>query len=198
MKKLTLIVCAASIAFLSSCSGGGGKKVVIMASGSITVKDNVITLDPSNRHNEETIPVSSDELIIKSPEGETRLPVPGKGLYLVNLKKDTLVGSYQRVGTGEGEKKITREELSRRVDSLSQLMAGTNISGSSRSFNIPPNKSAKISENSEAEIIGPFRKLPGSYEAGKEHEIYKFYTNKEVLEIINRLKPLATDSTSQQ
>jgi hypothetical protein len=197
MKKLTLIVCTACIVFFSSCSGDA-KKVVVMASGTITVKDNVITLDPSNRHNEQTIPVSADKLIVKSPEGEVELPVPGKGLYVLNLKKDTLVGSYQRVGAGEGEKKITREELSRRVDSLSQLMAGTNTGGSGRNFNIPPNKVAKISENAEAEIIGPFRKLPGSYEAGKEHEIYKFYTNKEVVEIINRIKPLTADSTSQQ
>jgi hypothetical protein len=45
-----------------------------------------------------------------------------------------------------------------------------------------------VTENTAAEIIGPFRKLPPSFQGGREYEIYKFYTNSEIREIIEKLR----------
>ena len=47
---------------------------------------------------------------------------------------------------------------------------------------------AKITKNTDAQIIGPFRKIPGSFDPSKEHEVYKFFTNKEISDIIEKVK----------
>ena len=86
--------------------------------------------------------------------------------------------------------KLTQEDLVKKIDSLEQLMAGKNISAQSRNFCIAPGTITRISENTQAQIIGPFLKMPSSFEGGKEYEIYKFSTNKEVHELVQKLKAL--------
>jgi hypothetical protein len=115
----------------------------------------------------------------------------------LNLKKDTLVGSYQRVGSENSQQVITQENLKLRIDSLNQLMAGTNTNTSNRNFCIPPNQIAKVSANTNAEIIGPYKTVPGSFAAGKEHEIYKFYTNKEMQEIVGKLSKMVEQAPAE-
>ena len=109
------------------------------------------------------------------------------------MKKDTLVGSYQRTGTDNSQQVISQEDLFNRVDSLNKLMAGTNVSEGARNYNIPPFSIKKITNNTDAQIVGPFRKLPGSFDPSKEHEVYKFYTNKEVVEIVENVKKLLSN-----
>ena len=159
-----------------------------MASGSIKAEGNTITLQPGTTHNEQTISPSGDKITVNAPSGNKEFDVKEAGLYLLNLKKDTLAGSYQKTGTDNSQIVITEENLWQRVDSLTMLMKGQGVSEAKRNYSIPPMSIAKITNNTEAEIIGPYRKLPGSLDPSKEHEVYKFFTNKEISDIIEKVK----------
>ena len=186
-KQLILIISVASF-LLYSCSSGGGKKVVVMASGKIKVEGSTITLEPGSTHNEQTITPDGDKVTVNAPSGNKEFDVKDDGLYLLNLKKDTLAGSYQKTGTDNSQIVITEENLWERVDSLTLLMKGQGVSEAKRNYSIPPMTIAKITKNTNAEIIGPYRKIPGSFDPSKEHEVYKFMTNKELLEVIEKVK----------
>ena len=195
MKQLTTIATAALFMFISSCSDGG-KEVLVMGSGKLTPGENSVTIEPGSRHNEAKIRITADKITVNGFEGVKEVSIPESGLYVLNLKKDTLVGSYQRVVEGSGEQRITQDVLRTRVDSLNQLMVGTNVNATNRNFFLPPGQAAKISTNTNAQVIGPYLKMPTTFEGGKEHEIYKFSTNKEINETIQKIKPVmnATDS----
>ena len=182
----------AALAFLAACSSEQ-RKVVVMASGKLQVNGNTITLDPGTTHNEVTLEPDGDSVTVTSGGNNTGFAVKEPGLYVLNLKKDTIVGSYQRTGTDNSLQKISQEDLFNRADSLAALMKGTNVSEAARNFNLPPMSIAKVSANANAQIIGPFRKIPGSFDPSKEHEIYKFYTNKEVAEILANVKKMLSD-----
>jgi hypothetical protein len=55
---------------------------------------------------------------------------------------------------------------------------------------LPPLSIAHITKNTGAQIIGPYRKVPGSFDPSLEHEVYKFYTTKEVADIIEKVKKM--------
>ena len=173
--------------FFYSCSGGG-KKVIVMASGNIQVTGNSITLQPGSTHNEETVVPDGDKITVTSPSGNKDFDVKEPGLYLLNLKKDTLAGSYQKTGTDNSQIVITQENLWERVDSLTMLMKGQGVSEAKRNYSIAPMTMAKITKNTDAQIIGPYRKIPGSFDPSREHEVYKFFTNKEIADIIEKVK----------
>ena len=186
--KIYKIILISIVSFLFYSCSGGGKKVVIMASGKIQANGNNITLDPGSTHNEETIVPDGDKITVTTPTGNKDFEVKEPGLYLLNIKKDTLAGSYQKTGTDNSQIVITQENLWERVDSLTLLMKGQGVSEAKRNFSIPPMSIAKITKNTDAQIIGPFRKIPGSFDPSKEHEVYKFFTNKEISDIIEKVK----------
>lgn len=191
MKRIyTVLLTIISLYFFGSCSEEAGKKVLVMASGKVQVTDNVITLEPGTTHTENEIMLATDKVTVKTPSGSSDYHVPDAGLYILNIKTDTLVGSYQRIGTDNSQTVISQENLKTRLDSLNQLMTGSNTNATNRNYFIPPNQIAKVSPNTEAQIIGPYKKVPGSFEGGKEHEIYKFYTNKEMHEIVDKLSKM--------
>lgn len=168
--------------------GCGQKKVLVMASGNITIKENSVIVYPGNTHREEVMIVSEDQVKVKKGDFSANIPVPSSGLYLLNLKNDTLVGSFREVAAGEGKTKISQEELQKGIDSLQLLTEGKNISAKNRNYFIAPGTMVLVTENTSAEIIGPFRKLPTTFQGGREYEIYKFYTNNEIREIIEKLR----------
>src|ERR1044072_8512822 len=137
MKKQLILFLSVISFFLYSC-GGGGKKVVVMVSGSIKADGDNITLSPGTTHNEQTITPSGDKITVNSPSGNKEFDVKDAGLYLLNLKKDTLAGSYQKTGTDNSQIVITEENLWERVDSLTALMKGENVSAEKRNYNLPP------------------------------------------------------------
>lgn len=197
-KTIFTAAIASATLFLTACSGGS-KEVLIMASGTLTVGENSVTIEPGTRHNEKKLRVTGDKITVKGFEGVTDVSVADEGLYILNLKTDTIVGSYQRVGEGAGETKISRDVLKQRVDSLDQLMVGSNVNANSRNFFLPPGQMTKITDNGNAQVIGPYLTMPTTFAGGKEHEIYKFYTNKEMREIVGKLRPMvATDSTTTE
>jgi len=198
MKKTqAILLMLAGFYFLAGCSGGEEKKVLVMSSGKVQINDHVITLEPGTTHTENEIAVTKDKLTVTTPSGSSDFPVPDAGLYILNIKNDTLVGSYQRIGTDNSQTVISQENLKTRLDSLNQLLVGTNANSTNRNFFIPPNQIAKVTANTGAQIIGPYKRVPGSFEGGKEHEIYKFYTNKEMHEIVDNLSKMV-DSTEAE
>ena len=196
MKKTQIILLMlATFCFATGCSEGEQKKVLVMASGKVNINGNVVTLDPGTTHNENEVNVTGDKITVTSPSGSQDFPVTEAGLYILNIKNDTLVGSYQRIGTESSQTVITQENLRTRLDSLNQLLTGTNVNSKNRNYFIPPNQITKITSNAGAQIIGPYKTVPGSFEGGKEHEIYKFYTNKEMHEIVGKLSKMADSTT---
>lgn len=191
--SLLIIGC---IILLSACSGGG-KKVLIMSSGKVQLNGNAITASSGGTHTETTLVPDGDNISVVSESGTTNFTVKEPGIYILNLKKDTVVGSYQRTGTDQSQEVITQKDLARRIDSLYLLAQGLNVDEASRNYNIPPFQLSHITNNLQAQIVGPFLKMPGSFDPSKEHEVYKFYTNKEIMEIIDKLKPMISTKPKQ-
>ncbi len=162
-----------------------------MASGKLSISGDAVTLEPGTQHNEETITLMGDKLSVIGPEGTRDYPVTETGSFLLNLKKDTLIGGFQPFGeasTREG--RITQEQLTERMDSLQQLMTGTNASDAKKNYFLAPGDLKRISAADNAILVGPFKGMPASLTAdkdGKVPEVYKFITNKDARETLERL-----------
>ncbi len=187
-----------AIAALFACNSPVNKKVLIMARGAVTANGNDITMNDGSGYAEETVEVSGDKAVtwnVTTPTGKTTVEIPGeKGFYILNLKSDTIVGSQQIVGKDiSSSRTISQEELKMKIDSLTKLTAGANISPAGHNYIILPGQLKKISDNAEAKVFGPFTKIPGTLEADKKGnapEIYKFYTNSEMRELIENFKKM--------
>ena len=191
MQRFSVSILLAAVSLLTACAAHS-KKIIVYASSSIQADNtgmNITVTDGTTHHEQELEFKGADPvtLNIQSPSGKYTLEAKEDGLYVINLKNDTVVGSYQHVGEDNGDSKITQDALKQKVDSLQKLVAGLNISAANRNYFIPPGKIAKITADTRAKVFGPFTTIPGSFDAGSVPEIYKFYTNKEVWEIINRL-----------
>lgn len=186
------------ITAIGACNSPANKKVLVLGRGAITANENNITMKEGSGYAEETVEVSGDKAIswnVTTPAGKTTVNIPGeKGFYILNLKTDTIVGSQQVLGTDISSSRIiTQEELKMKIDSLTKLTAGTNISSTSHNYMILPDQLKKISENPDARVYGPFTKIPASLEKDKEGrapEIYKFYTNSGMRELIANFKKM--------
>ncbi|MDH7463838.1 hypothetical protein QEG73_21230 [Chitinophagaceae bacterium 26-R-25] len=195
MKKLfSLVTIAASVA-LVSCSGGSNtKKVLIMSSGKLTVDaQNMANIkqEPGTQHNEQYVTFNTGDKVVlnvETPSGKQSFSVDAPGLYVLNLKTDTLVGGYKNFGSGPGETKITQAQLQDKVDSLQQLLSGQGVTEAKKNFFIVPGKLQKVSANTDAQIFGPFNQLPGSFSSDndKAPEVYKFYTAPDAREVLDR------------
>jgi hypothetical protein len=196
--KLALVLLIPSA--FTACSGGG-KKVLIMASGKITVDPNnqqKISLVPGTQHNEKEIVLSgkdATQIDVQTTDGSKSFDLEGSGSYVINLKPDTLVGGVVKYGASQNLSRIGLEQLDHIIDSTKQLMEGKNASDANRSYFLPPYSVKKISDNTEAKLIGPYNNIPGSVKVDKEGngpETYKFFTNKQkresLEEIIRQMK----------
>lgn len=192
--RTALPVLAASL-LLASCASHQ-KKILVYASSDIQVDNSQknIALTEGTTHHEKELDFTGNDpvtLHVQSPAGQYDLVVAGDGLFIANLKNDTVVGSYQRVGVDTGEARISQEQLTRQIDSLRQLVLGKNLSPSNRNYFIPPGKIARITGAVNAKVFGPYTRIPGSFDAGSVPEIYKFYTNSEEREIITKLSSMS-------
>ena len=184
------------VVMLSACRGGGAK-VLVITRGDIAVNGTSITITDDNSYAEKTIDLSgsgNNTLSVTAPTGTFRVDVPGPGFYLLNVRKDTLLGAWQKLGRDlNSDRIISQEDLKIKIDSLRQLMADSNVSASGRNFFITPGKLQKISDNLNADVIGPFQLIPATLDPGpdgKGPELYKFYTSGEMREMITKLNKL--------
>jgi hypothetical protein len=187
MRQINQFVLACCLLLLAACSQSPESKVLVWSSGKITIAGNNITLEPGTQHNEQQFVPSGNSFTVSAPGYNQNFTISTPGLYVLNLKTDTIVGSFQRVGTDNSQVVITQDELRHRIDSLNQLMRCANVSEANRNFCIPPRQLARISANLNAQLIGPYLRMPASFEGGKELEVYKFSTNKEVQDVVTKL-----------
>ena len=192
MKKIFFAGIIISITMVS-CAGHH-KKILVFASSDIQA-DNTqknITVTEGTTHHETELEFSGGDpvtLNIQTPTGKFTLDAKDDGLYIVNLKTDTVVGSFQHVGA-TATSSITQDQLAHQLDSLQQLIVGQNTNAANKNYFIPPGKIEKVSTNTNAKIFGPYTTIPASFDAGSVPEIYKFYTNKEVREIIAKMSAM--------
>jgi hypothetical protein len=192
MQRFLVILGLGMATALTACHS---KKILVYASSDIQV-DNTgknITVAEGTTHQEKELDFSGGgavDLAVQSPSGKYTLEASDDGLYIANLKNDTVVGSYQHIGEDNGNPTISQEELKKKIDSLVQLVHGQNVSAGARNYFIPPGKIVRITGEAKSKIFGPFTTIPGGFDAGSVPEIYKFYTNKEVWEIIGKLSKM--------
>src|SRR3954454_24528932 len=192
MKITTLLALGISLTFMA-CNSPVTKKVLIMGRGQITASGNDITMKDGNGYTEETVEMKEEKAAawnVTTPTGKTTINIPEeKGLYILNLKTDTIVGSQQNLGQDLAGRTMTQEELKVKIDSLVKLTTGSNVSAAAHNYFILPNQLVKLSSNLDAHVYGPFNKIPSAIEAdknGSAPEIYKLYTNTGLRELIVR------------
>ncbi|HTI11185.1 MAG TPA: hypothetical protein VL832_21585 [Puia sp.] len=195
MQRLSGAIVLAFFFALTACKGHD-KKILVYASSDIQTDNTktAITIGEGTTHHEQELDFTGSDpvtLNVQSPAGKLALEVQDDGLYIANLKNDTVIGSYQHVGADNGDSKITQDALKQKLDSLQKLVAGENVSAANRNYFITPNKIVKITGDTKAKIFGPYTTIPGAFDAGSVPEIYKFYSIKEIREIISKLNVMA-------
>lgn len=193
MKKTSFII-PVILVMLGACSSHQ-KKVLVYANSKIQVDEsqkNITVTDGSTQVEQELNFNTGDPVVlnITGPAGKYQLEVTEDGLWLANLKKDTVVGSMQHTGQSKNTR-ITQDELKIQLDSLNKLVRGENISAAARNYLIPPGKIQKISGFTNAKIFGPFSPVPSAFDASSVPEIYKFYNMSEENEIIRKLTEMS-------
>ena len=198
----------AAVLCLSACKGHE-KKVLIYASDKIQVDNSQLHITIANgdgtTHHEQELDFSTADpvtLDVESPQGKYSVTIPEDGLFIANLKTDTVIGSRQHVGAEGGESRISQDDLKKKLDSLQRLIMDQNVSEANQNYFITPGKAARITTETKARVFGPFTTIPGSFDAGSVPAIYKFYSMKEMREIIANLQRMSdrspSDSTSKK
>jgi hypothetical protein len=180
--------------FIAACSSHQ-KKVLLYANSKIQVDEsqkNITVTDGTTQVEQELDFNSGDPVVlnITGPNGKYTLEVKEDGLFLANLKKDTVVGSMQHTGESR-HTRITQQELQLQLDSLNKLVKGENISAAAKNYFIPPGQIVKISNVTNAKIFGPYQPVPSAFDASSVSEIYKFYSLSEEKEIIAKLTEMS-------
>jgi hypothetical protein len=187
---LAILVC------FSACKGHQ-KKVLVYASDKITVDNNQLHITVANgdgtTHHEQELDFAVGDpvtLNVETPQGKYAITIPDDGLYIANLKTDTVVGAKQHVGAEGGESKITQDALKQKLDSLQKLVVDQNVSEANQNFFIVPGKAVRLTTEVNAKVFGPFTTIPGAFDAGSVPAIYKFYSMKEMRAIVANLQKM--------
>jgi len=191
MNKVQCILAIAVSLLIISCTSHT-KKILVYASNDIQVDESQknINVAEGTTHHEKILEFKGGDPVIiniQTSSGKFSLQANEDGFYIANLKPDTVVGSFQHIGTDTGTIKITAQSLLARIDSLKKLIADSNVNTANKNYFIKPNSIAKITNNTNAKIFGPFTTIPSGFDASSVPEIYKFYAVKEEREIIEKL-----------
>jgi hypothetical protein len=195
LRFASVLMSACFVIFLAACSSNHVKKVVVMANGKMTIDESKqnIKLEPSNTHTEEELVFNSGDKItinVESPNGKQTFDVAADGVYLLNLKTDTLTGGMVKYSTEGRSGSMSREQLDRMIDSTQKLIVGQEVSDEKKNYFVIPFNLKKVTDNTSARLIGPYKGIPYKIEqdaSGKPTEIYKFFTNKQQRESLNDL-----------
>jgi hypothetical protein len=201
MRQLLAVL---AIAFLLISCTSNQKRVVVMSKGTadINVDAKTIKATDGGGHEEKTADFigGTVEINLSAPAGESKLTLTENGLYVVNAKNDTIIGSAQNYAApSTTQQVITQDALKQKIDSLNLLIAGKNVTKENRNFFLLPNTAAFITPNHNAMIVGPYHKMRSAEgKDGKAPEVYRFYSIKEVRETIARLQGLTTGELPQE
>ncbi len=193
-----LLACLILSTILISCANNT-KRILVIAKGSadINTDTKTITFKDGAGTEEKTADFNSSDklsLKLKKESGESTVEIAEKGLYILNGKNDTIVGSFQKYGAPKSTYDTIKQDVIKKgIDSLELLIEGKNVSPANRNYYILPNQAVKISDNIDATIIAPYHQMTSIEKTGdKEPEVYRFYSVKEVRETIAKLKVLST------
>lgn len=190
-KTLALLT---AIVLLTAC--GKGKKIVVMSKGPAEINAGAKTIKAidGSGHEEKVLMVNGDKVVftLSTPAGEATVELLENGLYIVNVKNDTIIGSYQKYSDPkQALTSVTQENLKLQIDSLRLLSEGKNITEVNRNFFILPNRAARITENTEAMVVGPYHRMRSIEKInGKDPEVYRFYSIREIREMILKLQAM--------
>jgi hypothetical protein len=190
-----IIVSLFAILLFAACANNQ-KRVVVMSKGAAEFDEATKTIKAKDGtgHEEKLVSFTdaSVSLQLDAPAGKTSIELKEKGLYILNVKNDTIIGSYQNYTAPASQKNImTQDDLKLKIDSLQQLTTGKNISTANRNFFILPNQAVKITENVDAIIVGPYHQMRSAEKVdGKDPEVYRFYSIREIRETIGKLEVL--------
>lgn len=195
MKKIYFCLIATSL--LLSCGGNNLKRVLVISRGVATIdKDaKTITVISGTSSEEQTVDFDTKDKVtlqIASQAGKASVDLDSPGYYVVNAKPDTIVGSYQRYGAPPTETKtFTQDFIKHQIDSLQGLIKDSNVNAANRNYFVLPNHAVKVTDNTDATIVGPFHNITSVQQQGnKEPEVYRFYMVSEIRETIDHLKSL--------
>ena len=191
MQKFHLFLFLTILVSLTACQGHE-KKILVYASSAINVDDSKqhLTVTEGTTHHEQELDFTTGNAVtldIQSPQGKLSVSAADDGLYILNLKNDTVIGSLRHVGADNGVPHYTQDQLKHIIDSVQKLMVGQDVSEANRNYFIPPGKLVKITAETRAKVFGPYTSIPGSFDAGSVPEIFKFYTVPEERENIDKL-----------
>ena len=190
MKKT--IYAIAAICLLSACSNTA-KKIVVLSKGDADINTDTKTIRAKDGtgHQDKTFTVTAEKVTyqIDAPAGKTSIDFTGRGIYVLNVKTDTIVGSLQHYNDAtQAQAVVSQEELKQKIDSLQLLVEGKNISAANHNFFILPNTAAKITDNLDATIVTPYHQMLSVEKVdGKIPEVYRFYSIKETREYLEKL-----------
>jgi len=192
MKKILVLLSA--VILLTAC--GKDKKMIVMSKGPAEINTDAKTIKAGDGagHDEKEVTLSCEKVVFRlsTPAGEATVELLGNGLFIVNVKNDTIIGSYQKYSDpGQAQNRMTQETLKKQLDSLQLLSEGKNVSEANRNFFILPNKAVKVTDNTQAMIVGPYHRMRSIEKVdGKDPEVYRFYSIKEIRETILKMQAL--------
>lgn len=193
MKKLIAVFLAVTI--LTACNDSA-KKVVVMSKGPAEINTDAKTIKAKDGagHEEKVLVLGGGKILFRlsTPAGEATVELLENGLYIINVKNDTIIGSYQKYSNPKlTQPAMSQEVLKQRIDSLQLLLEGKNITAANRNYFILPNQATKITDNKEAEIVGPYHQMISAEKKdGKDPEVYRFYSIREIREMIVKMRAL--------
>jgi hypothetical protein len=185
---LTISFCCIALA---SCSNN---KLVVMSKGAAKINPDagtIISTDGAG-HEQNAVLTGTKNWTIESPAGKGSFELAEKGLYVVNAKNDTIIGSFQNyVSSDKAGQVVSQEMVAQKLDSLKLLIEGKNVSAANRNFYILPNQAALVTSNLDADIVGPYHKMTSAASKnGEAPEVYRFFSIREIRETIGKLETL--------
>jgi len=121
---------------------------------------------------------------------ESTIEIAENGLYILNAKNDTIVGSYQKYGEAKTKFDTIKQDMIKHgIDSLNLLIQNKNVSAANRNYYIAPFSAVKITGNVDATIVSPYHRMTSIEQVGdKVPEVYRFWSVKEIRdEVIPKL-----------
>jgi len=189
MKKVFLSI--AVVAMLAACKSES-KTVIILSNGTAEVNTNDRVIDISGKgHEEKTVQFfesSSMDLTVKAGGNSNKVTIPENGIYLLNTKVDTFIGSYVNYAAPKTEvQKLTEQDMRNNIDSLESIINGKTKAGVT--FYVLPGQAVKITANSKATIITPYHQMTSmEKKEGETPEVYRFYPISEARATLEKLK----------
>ena len=160
-----------------------GKADINAAANSVTLKDGA-------GNEEQMAEFSGKSVSIQKTDGsKTEAALNEPGLYILNGRNDTIIGSYQKYSDPKKTYDTIKQDfIKRSIDSLKLLVEGKNISTANRNFYILPYSAQKITDNVDALLVTPFHRMTSVEKVGdKDPEVYRFWSIKEIRETIEKL-----------